>query len=182
MGLTSSRHTWIQTYSGLRFDVTNPLASAMTIMDIAMPLSRACRFGGHCLSFYSVAEHSVLAAEKAKPEHKMAVLMHDASEAYLVDIPRPIKHLLLGYKHLEDDIMNTLAKKYGFQWPLPTEVIEIDARMLTDEREQNMATRLERGTDWGNPLPALGVRLQFWSAEQAYEKFMLAFAEYGGKE
>jgi uncharacterized protein len=87
----------MQTYTGLAFWPLDPRPDEIRLVDIAHALSKLCRYGGQCLSFYSVAEHSLLVASKAPDHLKLVALMHDASEAYLLDIPRPIKRHLAGY-------------------------------------------------------------------------------------
>jgi len=171
----------IQTHSGRAFDVCAP-AAQLDIIDIATALSRQSRFAGHNLRFLSVAEHCVNVASFAPDHLKLTALMHDASEAYLVDIPRPIKPLLKGYYEIEDHLMKEIALKYGFEWPLPTEIKSLDARHLFDEREQNMAPLIDQTNDiWGDPLPPLGVKLQFWSPDRAQSEFLDAFDRYGGE-
>ena len=172
---------WIQTHSGKKFYPLNPTLSSIDIHDIAAALSKQCRYAGHCRKFYSVAEHCVLMARVATPEHKLAALMHDASEAYLVDIPSPIKPLLIGYKEMESDVMAAIAIKYGFSWPLPPEVKEIDHRILADERSQNMLPMADAdAAEWGSELPPLGIALEYWNPEQGHKEFMTAFLLYGG--
>jgi hypothetical protein len=171
----------IQTWSGRAFDVCAP-STTIDINDIATALSKQCRFSGHNLRFLSVAEHCVNVAKFAPDELKLTALMHDASEAYLVDIPRPIKPLLKGYYELEDHLMTEIAHKFKFLWPLPTEIKSLDARHLFDEREQNMAPLIDQSNDiWGDPLPPLGVTLQYWTPDEARHQFLSAFIEYGGR-
>src|ERR1019366_6268112 len=80
----------IRTYTGILFDFEEPEASPIRIEDIAHALSLLCRFAGHCKEFYSVAEHSVRVSYACPEEHALWGLMHDASEAYCVDVPRPL--------------------------------------------------------------------------------------------
>ncbi len=169
---------FIQTCSGKLLHVRQPKHELIDIDDIATALSRQPRFAGHSLKFLSVAEHCVHVSSKASPENKLTALMHDASEAYLVDVPKPIKPLLKGYYDLESDLMGAIADKFGFKWPLPDEVKELDLRCLSDEREQNMEPVDMPGAEWGNPLPALGVTLMFWSPEEAKRQFLVAFQRY----
>ncbi len=166
---------WMQTYSGVEFYPLDPRAEEVNIEDIANALSKACRYAGHCLRFYSVAEHCVHVADKAPFALKLTALMHDASEAYLVDMPRPIKPFIGGYAEIEDRLMKVIAAKFGFLWPVPPEIKKLDNGILNDEREQNMVSPPR---DWQVPDPAIGAKLQFWNPEQARHEFMDAFNAY----
>lgn len=124
----------IRTVSGIYINVFEPTMDMICIEDIAHALSYQCRFGGHLPKFYSVAAHSLNCAYLMEDDSlKLAALMHDASEAYLLDIPRPIKQRLSNYKEVEDGLMTLIAKKYGFQWPLHPEVKKVDEQMLQAE-------------------------------------------------
>lgn len=103
----------IRTFTGIYMNVFEPTPEMICIEDIAHSLSMQCRFGGHLPEFYSVAEHSWHCSLMVANEHKLAALLHDASEAYLLDIPRPIKHRLNNYKKIEDNLMNIIAKNLG---------------------------------------------------------------------
>lgn len=120
----------IRTHSGIYMNVFEPTLEMIDINDIAHALSHQCRFGGHLDTHYSVAQHSFHCAELVSEEHKLSALLHDASEAYLVDIPSPIKKELPNYKVLEDNLMKVIAEKFGFQFPLSKEVHEADVKML----------------------------------------------------
>lgn len=88
----------VETFSGRFVDTANPSGSDITIEDIAHALANTCRFGGHCRRFYSVAEHAVFVANRLSyttgPAAALAGLHHDDAEAFLGDIPRPMKSLL----------------------------------------------------------------------------------------
>jgi len=127
--------SWIQTYTGLAFDVRRPMSCDIRIEDIAHALSNLCRFGGHCRRFYSVAEHSVHVSYLVPPEHAFAALLHDATEAYCVDVPRPIKELLPGYREIESGIWAAIAKAYDLPLVLPECIKEADNAMLLAERD-----------------------------------------------
>ena len=136
---------WIQTYTGRQFWPLDPRAEDIDALDIAHALSNLCRFGGHCTQFYSVAQHSVLVSqvcERMAPEVPGAVLwglLHDASEAYLADVPRPVKPFLAGYVELEKRVLETVANRFDLPWPIPEVVKRVDNAILVDEMEQLMA-------------------------------------------
>lgn len=169
------RGDWIQTASGLQFWPIDPRPHEVEIEDIAHALSMLCRFGGHCRRFYSVAEHSVLLARVASPQNKLWALLHDASEAYLVDVPRPLKPFLAGYREAEDKIMRAVEVRFNLHLGMPGEVKRLDKAILTDEQMQNMAPA---PTPWSTDTEPLGVTLQFWSPEEAKAQFLATFAEF----
>lgn len=124
----------IRTYTGKYVNVFNPDPETICIEDIAHSLSMQCRFGGHLRRHYSVAEHCEnVAANTPEPQYKLASLLHDASEAYLLDIPSPIKAHLPDYKKIEDNLMQCIAKKFGFEYPLHESVKKSDKLMLEIE-------------------------------------------------
>lgn len=89
----------VETFSGQFVDTKRPQADTIVIEDIAHALAATCRYGGHCRSFYSVAEHSVFCSLRVERKGygrdlQIAALHHDDAEAYLSDIPRPMKSLL----------------------------------------------------------------------------------------
>lgn len=172
--------SWLQTYSGHAMWPLDPRSEEIFIGDISSALSKMCRYAGHCLKFYSVAEHSVLVASMVPDEFKLSALMHDASEAYLVDIPRPLKPYLTNYYEIEDKLMGVIANKFGFQWPSPAVVKRVDNQILTDERLQNMAPPPFKWDEYEQNEP-VGVQLQFWDPERSRREFVDAFYRYGGK-
>lgn len=126
----------IRTFTGQYVNVFEPDPDTLVIEDIAHALAMQCRFGGHLPYFYSVAQHSVacsIATEAIDPKLALTALMHDSSEAYLLDIPRPIKLKLANYKEIEDNLMKALAFKFGFTYPLPEPVHIIDNVALKSE-------------------------------------------------
>ena len=108
----------MHTYTGKQI---NPLAITqedIEIKDIAHALSLLCRGGGHLKYFYSVAQHSLNCAHEAKArgysnQVTLACLLHDASEAYISDIIRPVKAYLPQYIEIESNIMDAIFQKYG---------------------------------------------------------------------
>lgn len=124
----------IRTVSGIYMNVFDPTPEMICIEDIAHSLSMQCRFGGHLPRFYSVAQHSLYCSYLVDDEKlKLAALLHDASEAYLLDIPKPIKGGLSNYKEIEDNLMRLIADKFGFEYPLHPDIKRADEQMLEAE-------------------------------------------------
>jgi hypothetical protein len=99
MSTTPPKNFEVETYSGFFVDTSDPNADSIHLIDIAHALSQTCRFGGHCQGFYSVAQHAVFVSKRVERRGhslraQMEALHHDDAEAYLGDIPRPMKPLL----------------------------------------------------------------------------------------
>jgi len=162
-------------FSGVYFDFLDPEGSAFTIEDIAHGLAMTCRFGGQCRRYYSVAEHSVHVSRSVSREAAFAALMHDAQEAFVGDVIKPLKDLLPDYRKVEDRIEAAVFSRFGLSLPLPSEVAEADMAMLATEQIQLMRNR----DDWDytrgrKPLPIV---LRFWSPEEAEFHFLTRFYE-----
>lgn len=126
----------IRTYSGHYLNVFEPDPAKIDIHDIAHALAHQCRFAGHTKRHYSVAQHSVWVSRCVlAPENELAALLHDASEAYLCDIPKPIKLRMPDYNKIEATLMEAIAAKFGFKWPLDPEVVQYDKVALEYEWE-----------------------------------------------
>lgn len=140
---------WMQTASGIQFWPMDPDAEEVRLRDIAKALSNLCRFCGHMpKGFYSVAQHSVLVSlhieEEARESgcdsewirnYAATGLMHDATEAYLSDVVRPIKHHLIGYADIEYQLAYVIGEKYSLSLTrLPGIVKKHDERALITEK------------------------------------------------
>lgn len=153
----------IRTFSGKYVNVFEPTEEMIDINDIAHALANQCRFGGHLQSFFSVAQHSLNCFYFIREQElKLTALMHDASEAYLLDIPRPIKNRLANYKEIEDGLMRLIAKKFGFIYPMPQKVKDIDEKMLQVEWDYLMI----KDESWQLPTS---------SHQEVKNNFLLAF-------
>lgn len=164
---------FMQVASGRKFWPMDPRSDEVFIEDIAHSLSLQCRYAGHCLRFYSVAEHSVHLARHLRwqgVDVALWALLHDASEAYLVDVPRPVKPHLPGYKEAESKVMAAVCERFGLVTEMPPQVHDADNRIIGDELV-NLAPM-----DWhARYTDPLGVNIRCWYPEQAREEFLATF-------
>ena len=128
----------IITSTGLYFDYGNPLPEQINIKDIAKSLSNTCRYGGHC-DFYSVAEHSVNCVILANNEGLghgilMHILMHDAQEAYIGDMPKPLKIMMPEFQRLEEWIEKAVRSKFDISNDYEKIIKKFDLQMLKAEK------------------------------------------------
>lgn len=147
----------ILTSSGIYFDPINPDPALIRIEDIAHALSNTARFNGHTHTFYSVAEHCCWVSDWVPVEHKLTALMHDATEAYLSDITRPVKPALVGYKEIEERLWRAIASRFNLPQKLPQCIHEADRMMLATERRDLMP---EQDVPWPiiqgiTPMPTI---------------------------
>ncbi|WP_316160937.1 hypothetical protein [Bradyrhizobium sp. SZCCHNRI20481] len=132
----------IRLHSGAWFDFASPHTSDFTVEDIAHGLAHICRYSGQCSRFYSVAEHSLLVSDVAEG-FEFEALLHDAAEAFIGDITRPLKQMLPDFKRIEAAVQNAILKRFGVTSPLPPQIKEADLRVLAAEQRQIMPS----GTD-----------------------------------
>lgn len=164
---------WIQTYCGNRFWPLDPRPEEVHIMDIAHALSMKCRYNGHAKRFYSVAEHSVLVSQHVPPEHALWGLLHDAEEAYLPDIPRPVKKHLPFWKDISDPVQRAVCEAYNLPPNEPPVVKEIDYAICADEKLVLMAD----GPAWEGLGAPIGADIQCLSPSEAKADFLYRFLE-----
>ena len=132
-------NAWIQTFTGIQFYFLNVQPEQICIEDIAHALSNICRFTGHCNEFYSVAEHSVLVSEYVNHNYTVAGLLHDAAEAYIGDMARPLKKIMSQFRETEKRIYKVIAEKFGIPEVISAEVKEADTIMLATEKDNLMS-------------------------------------------
>lgn len=155
----------ITTFTGLSLDVFNPDSKAISIYDIAHGLSNVCRWAGHTPHFFSVAQHSIMCARKIDPSLKLNALLHDASEAYLGDMPKPIKKRLPDYQNVEEKLMICISTVFGVEYPIHPEVKRIDKHQLI--YEHNVFSGID----------SYDTSFEYWSPEYAKRIFLKTFFE-----
>lgn len=137
--------TWIETYSGQKVIFPFPEPESIKIQDIAHGLSQICRFSGQCSHFYSVAQHSLnMAIELHKrgcgPRLQLLGLIHDATEAYVGDIPSPIKQLIPAYQEIEKRLQKAIWTGLHITPPVQWEkdIIKRTDELLLGYEAQNL--------------------------------------------
>jgi uncharacterized protein len=129
-----------------------------------------CRYGGHVSRFYSVAEHCFLMSYAVAPENALWALLHDATEAYMGDVIRPLKSTLPTYRAAEDHLMTVICDRFGLGWDCPAEVKAADNRILLDERRALMWPPAQ---PWAvEHLSPLGVDVTGWGPDEAEHRYL----------
>lgn len=170
----------LQTFTGRFVHPAQPSAEDIDIRDIAHALSLQCRFGGHAKCAYSVAQHSYLASKIVPPADALWALLHDASEAYLVDVPTPVKRLAAmdGYRALEAQMQRLIFQTFGLRGEMPESVKEADEALVLAEAEVLLAAGAGRDFDEirARVAPAT-IRIIPVVADQAERVFLRRFFE-----
>lgn len=174
--------SWIETVSGKKVHFMNAEPDQIDIKDIAHALANQCRYNGHSLGYFSVAEHSVNVALMLPDEYKLAGLLHDATEAYLSDIPSPVKQFLPDYVKIEKELEGVIAEAFGLtaqyqdqSWP--KEVKEADRNALSTESWYLLPSQGNDWTSWGDNRPAINNKYkpQCLPPVYAYNVFMAMY-------
>lgn len=173
---TERKGDWIATFTGKKFFPFDPRSEDINITDMAHALSNICRFGGHSSSFYPVAQHLVLVSLMCPDPWQLWGLMHDGPEAYLVDIPSPLKRMpeFKPYRDAEDNLMNVICDTFGLPRGEPPEVKLVDKRMLATEARDLTFTQ---GRGWSTPAEPYDFNIIPWTPHHAQVRFMARFHE-----
>lgn len=166
---------WVRTYTGRRVHILRPNPNSVDIQDIAQALSHTCRFGGHVPRFYSVAQHSVVVADMLPPSLALWGLLHDASEAYLHDVTRPLKQCLRNYAELERRHQAAVCIRFGLSPEMPWVVKCADNVALATEFRDLHGESLENCAAWANALPMGNRSIKPLRPEAARNLFMARF-------
>lgn len=119
--------------SGEFYSYVNPEQNKWTIGDIALSLSNLCRYSGQVAKFYSIAQHSYLVSYAVDQKYALDGLLHDGVEAFMVDVPTPLKSLLPDYKVLEAKHEAEMFGRFGLQYPMNEAVHKADRELLCAE-------------------------------------------------
>lgn len=176
------RLDWIESFTGRRVKPLEPDAGVIDIRDIAHHLSNQCRYSGAVRVHYSVAEHSVrvcelLERQGASRTVRLWGLLHDASEAYLVDLPSPVKHApAMGfYRMAEEAWMLRVCERFGLPYDEPPQVRTADGILLATEARDLMPFNPEHWIGLTEaPLPET---IKPWHQTSAEREFLAAFEE-----
>lgn len=173
---------WMHTSTGRVYWPCDPRAEEVCIEDIAHHLSMICRYTGACSRFYSVAEHSVIVSRMVPQEDALVGLLHDATEAYISDVNRPVKRGpgMEGYRKIEALNWRAIADHFCLPVEIPHAVERADGDALYHEQAALMPPT-PPGMDWGMGLPKPAVvrpeLIQGWPPEVAEQVFLARFRE-----
>lgn len=180
VGEDKRRGPAMTTFSGTSFYLEDPLPDEVNIIDIAHALGHQGRYTGHCL-FYSVAEHSVLVSHMVPEKDQLAGLFHDATEAYVADLSRPVKRALgkdNTYFGIESDVWSVIAVKFGLKYELPESVKIADLAICGLERE----VLHPRAPEWDIPYPIpRHLTIQAYPPTSAPQRFLRRYTELTGE-
>ena len=168
----------IRTFTGRYINLLEPDPVQIDIRDIAHALSNECRFSGHTQRHYSVAEHSVVGSYFVPADQRLRFLLHDATEAYLKDLPKPLKMLpqFDFYNELEDMWAAAIATRFCIEAEMTEEMKLVDRAMLVSE-QRDLMSREPREDDGALPLPIVIPQLEPRDIEAS---FTALFFRYGG--
>lgn len=173
----------IRLRSGRYFDLANPRAEDVDITDIAGALSKTCRFGGQVESFFSVAEHCVNCARQCDLDGRtiavsFAALLHDATEAYVGDMVRPLKIMIPLFKEVELRIEKAIGERFNVDFDEHHAIIkEVDNAMVIAERKQ-LFTRDSVKWNGEDECRVLYPKINCYGPEEAERRYLELFEEY----
>lgn len=184
--MNKNSDSWIATYSGKEFDVYSPDLNDICIEDIAHALAYTGRYGGHTNYFYSVAQHCVLMTNHIQQQswydkvgHKWLAqwaLLHDAAEAYVGDLPRPIKRAFPdnAFKNMENVVMSAIQEKFRLSGEEPALIKELDHNIVADEAMQ----LFQKMPSWVTWFTKVGIIIdEAWSPDKAEMRFLAKYRE-----
>jgi 5'-deoxynucleotidase YfbR-like HD superfamily hydrolase len=172
---------WMRTYTGARVHLLQPNPREIDILDIAHALSQTCRFAGHVPEFYSVAQHSVIVSDLLPGQFALWGLLHDASEAYLHDINRPLKRALKEYQDIENRMMAAICVRFGLPVEMPKLVKWADNVVLATEFRDLYQESYSNCMAWSGGLRPARLTIRPLAVEQARDLFLARFDKLYGE-
>ena len=178
--------TTIRLQSGKYLDLRNPSPDQFDLMDVAGALSKICRFGGQIDRFYSVAQHSYLCSKVGEQdglpiETQVALLFHDAAEAFVGDMVKPLKQMLPEFSSIELRIESAIAEKWQIDFVREEfSVKKIDREMLIAERRRLFSPDAVKWTG-EDEVRRIRPDIPLWFPPEAEEMFVLRARMLGVK-
>lgn len=174
--------SYITTYTEKHFDPVNPDMTQVDIHDIAHALSLICRGNGHVKTFFSVGQHCIRAAKEAKARGYsqrviLACLLHDASECYMSDVPRPLKPAMTEYVQIENKLLDLIYEKF-LGSTLTAEETALIKQIDNDLLYYDLKELLNEVLDV--PAPALHIDLSYEAVpfEEVEHAYLKLFEKY----
>ena len=188
LSLAQDNMATLETVSGRKIDVSNPNPEDIVIEDIAWALSRMPRFSGHSIPYvpYSVAQHCIQVAEDLKeygPDVQLYGLLHDAAEAYINDLPSPVKHIPEIHaviKKLEDSLMTVIYNALKITPPTEEQEALVKIADKTQQAVEAYNFMYSRGKDWNLPKVSFTKLQEFkepMTSIDSYHYFLSYFEE-----
>lgn len=161
----------VETYTGGQFDLLDPDPADVWLPDIAAGLAHTCRFGGQCRQFYSVAHHSLHVSREVTGDERLQLLglFHDAAEAYVGDVPRPLKAEYDTFERVEAEVLAAIWRAFDIDPPDDDEwerVMAADDRLLAYE-----ATHILEDGSWAGNHSDLGYDLESEATDAVRDRF-----------
>ena len=174
--------SYITTYTGKHFDPVNPDMSQADIKDIAHALSMICRGNGHVKTFFSVGQHCIRAAKEAiergySKRIILACLLHDASECYMSDVPRPLKPAMAEYVKIENRLLDLIYEKF-LGSSLTTEEAAFIKQIDNDLLYYDLKELLNETLDVPAPKLHIELKYEFVPFEEVERAYLEIFEEY----
>jgi uncharacterized protein len=166
---------YVSTFLGNRFFLTSPHIDDVAIEDIAHGLAYQCRFNGQTSAFYSVAQHSLMVMSLVPEPLHFQALLHDAAEAYLGDMVKPLKQLFPEFGVIESRVMDIIGQRFAIDLTrLDPAIKRADMVALATEKRDLMPYSTEAWS-YLEGIEALPDIIEPMGPQAAKEAFLLAF-------
>ncbi len=168
---------YVSTHLGHRFYPLAPRIDDVAIEDIAHGLAFQCRFNGQTQHFYSVAQHSLIVAGLVPRRLALAALLHDAGEAYLGDLVKPLKRLFPEFSRIEAGVMEIIGARFAVSGFDDRAIKRADLVALATEKRDLMPHSTETWPSLTGIAP-LPQRIRAMPPQEARQQFLDAFRAF----